>query len=198
MGFADTSSDTAARLNECIEEVHESFQAQNAHSLVPIEIVGIPNSCWHMKVVHTAFKLRQKPFTFKKVPCDQWAKVLLDTSNSKCYLVIGLLNTSFRGRKGTNKKEEIISQLFDPSVTIDGNWKHSAAVMHGYVVDDTWVWEDNGIMPAKYLWLLGNKPDHSKGFFKDICKVYEVDCGQPSEHKNVVATNILAAINNSN
>ncbi len=130
MGFADTCSDTTARLNECIEEVHELFQAQNEHSLVPIENVGTSNSCWQMRVVHTAFKRRQKPFTFKKVPCDQWAKVLLDTSSSsKCYLVIGLLNTSFRGRKGTNREEETISQLFDPTVTIDGNWKHSAAVM---------------------------------------------------------------------
>jgi hypothetical protein len=112
----------------------------------------------------------------------KWANALLDPDSTKCYSVDGILNISFRGRKGTKKKEETISQLFDPDVSIEGNWRHSTAVMHDHVVDDTWVWEENGIMPVKYLWLLpfSNKPDPSKGFFKDIYNVFEVDCGLAS------------------
>jgi hypothetical protein len=180
MGFADTSKEIAACLNACIEAVHAQLQAQNKHSTVPIENVGIPDSAWHFRVVYTAFRLRKKQFTFKKVSREKWAEVLLDPRSTKCYLVDGILNISFRGRKGTKQKEETISQLFDPEISIDGNWRHSTAVMHGFVVDDTWVWEEHGIMSAKYLWLgpSTNKPDPAKGFYKDIYNVFEVDCGQ--------------------
>jgi hypothetical protein len=41
--------------------------------------------------------------------------------------------------------------LLDPEISVNGNWKHSTAVINGFVVDDTWVWEENGIMPVKYL-----------------------------------------------
>ncbi len=42
-------------------------------------------------------------------------------------------------------------------------------------------------MPVKYLWLSNNKPDSTKGFFKDIYNVYEVDCGQRSA-ENLLTT----------
>ena len=132
MGFADTSKETAACLNACIEAVHAQLQAQNKHSTVPIENVGTPDSAWHFRVVYTAFRLRKKQFTFKKVSREKWAEVLLDPRSTKCYLVDGILNISFRGRKGTKQKEETISQLFDPEISIDGNWRHSTAVMHGF------------------------------------------------------------------
>jgi hypothetical protein len=56
MGFGDTSADTAASLNACKKLVHAQLQAQNMHSLVPIEKIGIPNSSWHFKVVYSALK----------------------------------------------------------------------------------------------------------------------------------------------
>jgi len=195
MGFAAACSDASLELNECIDEVHALFQKENPGVTVPIENVGIPNSGWHFKVVLTAFKRRDAPFTFCEVPERQWSEVLLDTSSFKCYLVVGWLNSSFVGRTGKSKKEQTISQLFDPAVTIDSDWTHSTAVMHGFVVDNTWVHEEHGIMPAKYLWLLGNNPDRTKGFFRDIRKVFEVDCGQPSA-RNVIETKILPFITN--
>ncbi len=46
------------------------------------------------------------------------------------------------------------------------------------------------LLLVKYLWLLpfSNKPDPSKGLFKDIYNVFEVDCGQPSA-ENLFSTN---------
>ena len=185
LGFGDTVSEVAASLNACIAPVHAQFQEHHGTSVVPIENIGIPNCCWHLKVVYTAFKLQKKPFTFKKISRERWEESLLN--RYKCFLVDGLLNTSFRGRKGTKEKEQQISQLFDPEISVHGNWKHSTAVIHGFVVDDTWVWEENGIMPVKYLWISKNKPDPSKGFFRDIYNVYEVDCGERSA-ENLIAT----------
>ena len=59
----------------------------------------------------------------------------------------------------------------------------------GFVVDDTWVWEEHGIISAEYLWLRPstNKPDPAKGFYKDIYNVFEVDCGQATA-ENMFAT----------
>ncbi len=121
ISFADTSVDTAVCLNACIVDVHKQLQAQNMHCSVPIENVDIPNSCWHFKVVYSALKQRKKKFTFKKVPREQWPNVILDPGSTKCYLVDGILNISFMGRKGVKQKEETISQLFDPDVSIEGN-----------------------------------------------------------------------------
>jgi hypothetical protein len=127
LGFGNTVSEVAACLNACIEPVHAEFQEQHGTSVVPIENIGIPNCCWHLKVVYTAFKLQKKPFTFKKISRERWEESLLN--RCKCFLVDGQLNTSFRGRKGTKVKEQQISQLFDPEISVNGNWKHSTAVI---------------------------------------------------------------------
>ncbi len=125
LGFGDTCSGVAASLNACIAPVHAQFQEQHGSSVVPIDNIGIPNCCWHLKVVYTAFKLQKKPFTLKKISRERWEESLLN--RYKCF------------RDQTKEKEQQISQLFDPEISVNGNWKHSTAVIHGFVVDDTWV-----------------------------------------------------------
>ena len=174
LGFANTYSETVESLNACIDKVYSIWHATNCK--VQHESAGIPNVSWHAKVVHTALLRRGQPFVFRKVPLDQWAFLLNDTGSCKNYLVEGILNTAFVGRQGTEKTEGAISQLSLPDISSDGSWRHATAVMHGYVIDIDWVWEEHGIMPVKYLWLLPcNKPDPSKGFFRNIYNVYEVE-----------------------
>jgi hypothetical protein len=175
LGFANTYSETVESLNACIAPVYELWAANKCS--VQYENVGTPNVCWHSKVVLAAFKQRGQRFVFRKVLREEWTFLLNDTGSCKNYLVEGILNTAFEGRRGTEKTEGTISQLSLPDISSDGSWRHATAVMHGYVIDIDWVWEEHGIMPVKYLWLLpSNKPDSSKGFFKDIYNVYEVAC----------------------
>ena len=103
------------------------------------------------------------------------------------FLVDGILNIEYYGRKEREKEECFISQLFDPEITRWGNWRHVTAVVKGNVTDPTWVHEEqlrNTVyrMPVKYLWMLPftNKPDPERGFYNDIYHVYEFSYNKPA------------------
>jgi hypothetical protein len=116
------------------------------------------------------------PCTFRLVPRGSWY-LALTGETKRNFLVDGILNTEYYGRKEREKEEGFISQLFDPGVTRWGNrwgnWRHATAVVKGNVTDSTWVHEEqlrNTVyrMPVKYLWVLPftNKPDPERGFYR--------------------------------
>ena len=173
------------KLDESIGIVFKAAHKTNPNVIK--ENFGVPGCCWSPSVILRTLKAEGKHFVFLKVPKEKWAKALL-LESKRSFFIEGILNCSYHGRVGKKKKVVNISQLWSPDIKVDGNWRHSTAIINGRVWDNTWVHQETTknarTMSVEYLWLNSatvstGKPDPKKGFFKDIYNVYEFRFNDP-------------------
>ena len=170
------------KLDESIDVVFKAAHKTNPNVIK--ENFGVPGCCWSPSVILRTLKAEGKHFVFLKVPKEKWAKALL-LEKKRSFFIEGILNNSYHGRVGKKNKVVNISQLWAPDIKVDGNWRHSTAIINGRVWDNTWVHQETTknarTMPVEYLWLnpATGKPEPKKRFFKDIYNVYEFRFNDP-------------------
>eukprot|EP01047_Picozoa_sp_COSAG01_P081887 COSAG01_NODE_16516_length_1230_cov_1.320071_1_plen_198_part_00 len=150
-----------AQLNVVLEKRRSEVRAE-----YPAEKVGIRDEEWCMEVIKLA--VTAAGFDFEKL--DLSACNLKEELKRGKHLIDGIQNREWLRDKHTYVNDPDDEGEGPETAAGRNRWRHSIAVSGGRVLE-----QNDDRFGMKWLWIGdGNKPDTSKGYMREILKVFKI------------------------